>query len=96
VRRHLFIVSRDELELYAYLKEQFGPDSEVEVILDRRRAERRVSSGTAASDRRRRDRRTRADVQAELRLESHVFVTVEEEDSERVRSRSLPTGVKGS
>jgi hypothetical protein len=87
VRRHLFIVSRDELELYAYLREQFGPDSEVEVILDRRRSERRVSHRSVSSDRRRRDRRTRANLQAELRLQSHVFLTVAEDQDDRVPSR---------
>jgi hypothetical protein len=85
--RHLFIVARDELDLYAYLKEQFGPDSEVDVILDRRRAERRAGSRAVPNDRRRRDRRTRADVQAELRLQSHVFVTVAEEEAEAAGSR---------
>jgi hypothetical protein len=84
--RHLFIVSRDETELYAYLKEQFTPDSDVEVILDRRRSERRVSRQDVLSDRRQRDRRVRHDVQVELRLQSHVFLTVAEEQDESVGS----------
>ncbi len=39
--RHLFLVSRHEARLYEYLLERFRDDGNVEVILDRRRGERR-------------------------------------------------------
>src|SRR5438093_673463 len=39
--RHLFLVSRHEGRLYEYLVERFRDDENVEMILDRRRGERR-------------------------------------------------------
>jgi hypothetical protein len=76
MERHVFVVSRDNFELYAYLKEQFAPDSEVEIILDRRRGERRIGMSRAAENRRRGERRARPDLDLRLRLESHVFFTL--------------------
>jgi hypothetical protein len=77
MRRHIFVVSRSNPDLYAYLKEQFAPESEVEVILDRRRhGDRRKGTGHAAEDRRHGDRRARQQVDAVLRLQSHVFLTL--------------------
>jgi hypothetical protein len=77
MRRHIFLVSRCNPELYVYLKEQFAPESEVEVILDRRRhGDRRKGTGHAAEDRRHADRRARQQIDAVLQLESHVFFTL--------------------
>ena len=39
--RLLFIVARDQLDLWHHLKRDFAQEAEVEVILDRRRGERR-------------------------------------------------------
>jgi hypothetical protein len=39
--RHLFLVSRNDARLYEYLVERFRDDGNVQVILDRRRGERR-------------------------------------------------------
>jgi hypothetical protein len=76
--RHLFLVSRHEGRLYEYLLERFRDDTNVEVILDRRRGERRRrSSGQAhEADRRRSDRRTRREVDLELKVRSHVILTL--------------------
>lgn len=53
----LYIVARDERELYEYLTRTVDPDR-VRVILDRRRAERRFGLGAPPGlERRRRDRR---------------------------------------
>src|SRR5215467_1897568 len=68
--RHLFLVSRHEARLYEYLLERFRDDSNVVVILDRRRGERR----------RRSDRRTRREVDLELQVRSHVILTLPEDD----------------
>ena len=79
--RHLFLISRHDLRLYEYLLERFRDDGKVEVILDRRRGERRRQSQSQESDRRRSDRRTRREVDLELQVRSHVILTLPEVDS---------------
>ena len=74
--RHLFLVSRHEARLYEYLLERFRDDGNVEVILDRRRQQRRRNSGHDGPDRRRVDRRTHRDVDLELLVRSHVILTL--------------------
>src|SRR6266446_2155945 len=68
--RHLFLVSRHEARLYEYLLERFRDDGNVEVILDRRRGERRRRSPAQGQepDRRRSDRRTRREIDLELQV----------------------------
>jgi len=78
--RHLFLVSRHEARLYEYLLERFRDDGNVEVILDRRRGERRRRSDAEQQpERRRSDRRTRREVDLELRVRSHVILTIPED-----------------
>ena len=79
--RHLFLVSRHEARLYEYLLERFRDDGNVEVILDRRRGERRRRSDAEPQpERRRSDRRTRREIDLELRVRSHVILTIPEDD----------------
>jgi hypothetical protein len=78
--RHLFLVSRHEGRLYEYLLERFRDDGNVEVILDRRRGERRRRPHGQHPDRRRSDRRTRREVDLELQIRSHVILTLPEDD----------------
>jgi hypothetical protein len=93
--RHLFLVSRYEARLYEYLLERFRDDGNVEVILDRRRGDRRRrsdaqqqpadapqqrSDAQQQAERRRSDRRTRREVDLELRVRSHVILTIPEDD----------------
>ena len=42
VSDHLFIVSRQQLDLYRYLSREFSTEVDVQVILDRRYGERRI------------------------------------------------------
>ncbi len=70
--RRLFIVAHDNPDLAGYLRERF--ESEVEVLLDRRRGERRRAEASAAEDRRRSDRRSRPEIDKEVRLTSYAFV----------------------
>ncbi len=56
--RLLVIVAREELARYAYLKHVFASET-VEVIVDRRRGERRQHERAPAFDKRRGDRRVR-------------------------------------
>lgn len=79
--RHLFIVSRDHAGLEAHLQERFKGDDKVEVIIDRRSAERRRTAASARdAERRRVDRRANTEADRELRTRSHVVVTVPEPD----------------
>lgn len=61
----VLVVNRDRPELYAYLAGQLSGVGDVEVLLDRRRAERRRRSGEHEAERRRGDRR-RSDPGPEL------------------------------
>jgi len=74
--RHLFLVANHEAGLYEYLLERFQKDSNVEVILDRRREQRRRRSGHEGLDRRRVDRRTRREIDLQLLVRSHVILTL--------------------
>jgi hypothetical protein len=79
--RHLFLVSRHEARLYEYLLDRFRDDGNVEVVLDRRRGERRRRPHGQGPDRRGADRRIRQEVDLELRIRSHVILTFPEDDS---------------
>jgi hypothetical protein len=73
--RHLFIVSRSETSLYQYLIERFIDDSNVEIILDRRRGERRRAQ-QGLPERRQADRRTHPEVDLELQSRSLAILTL--------------------
>jgi hypothetical protein len=68
--RHIFIVSRGHRELYEYLAAQFQSDKNVDVILDRRIADRDDGSHVVS------ERRVRPGVDEELKSRSHAVVTV--------------------
>lgn len=72
--RHMFIVSRDNVDLASYLRERFK--TEIKVLMDRRRGERQQSEAGPAAERRQTDRRSRPQVDRELRLTSYAFVTL--------------------
>ena len=78
--RTLFVVSRRSRDLYAYLRERFATDPAVEVILDRRIADRRGPHFPHHLERleRRRaiDRRRRPEVDEELQSRSHAILTL--------------------
>ena len=76
--RYLFIVARDHPELCAHLEREFVTEEGVEVLLDRRRAERRRVSATAPNgDRRRKDRRAHPPIQHELNTLNFALVRAE-------------------
>jgi hypothetical protein len=77
MRRELFIVARDRSDLYRYLTQTFADAENVEVIFDRRSAERRHDPTTVALERRRRDRRSRATVEEDLRSVGYAFLVVD-------------------
>lgn len=73
--RQLVIVSRQHVDLFVYLRDRFAGEAEVEVILDRRVGERRREELPVERERRRTDRRSRPDIDAQLRSRSHVIVS---------------------
>jgi len=74
--RYLFIVSLLHRALYDYLFERFSDDPNAQVILDRRRGERRQAENSVVLEVRRADRRRRPDVSEELRRRSVAVVTI--------------------
>ena len=75
--RHLFIVSRKHPSLHAYLSQHFVDAPEVEVVLDRRRAERRrLERGPDGAERRQGERRTHPGLDRTLEHDSHVFLSL--------------------
>ncbi|HXH83309.1 MAG TPA: hypothetical protein VNN07_10305 [Candidatus Tectomicrobia bacterium] len=75
--RHLFVVSRSSPDFYEYLLERFADDTNVEVIMDRRIAQRRQRETGVPVERRRADRRSRPYVDRELETRSHAIITLE-------------------
>lgn len=67
VSKQLFIIARNRLKLYQYVKRAFQGNESVEVILDRRVGERRRQTGGRSPERRQADRRGRRDVDNQLR-----------------------------
>jgi len=80
--RYLFIVSPQHPWLYRSLSERFSGDHKVDVIVDRRRGERREGGVPVGPDRRRRDRRIRPEIDEELRSRSYAIVILP--DAERL------------
>jgi hypothetical protein len=71
--RYLFIVSLQHEAVYGVL---LSNDSKVDVILDRRRVNRRRASVPVALERRNADRRQHVGINDELRRQSVAVVTV--------------------
>ena len=72
--RFLFVISRQQPQLYEYVRSAFSPEEEVRVIVDRRVADRRRASAPGSAERRRSDRRVRTDVVEELKARGCAFV----------------------
>jgi hypothetical protein len=65
--RLIFLVRRDRRDLFESLQRSFADEKDVEVILDRRIANRRQEDAEHSRERRRADRRVRPAVYAEVR-----------------------------
>jgi len=70
----LFVVARRDPELYGYLRARFADEAGVSVLLDRRVETRRRRMLPAAAERRRADRRTRPEIDEQLRTTSVAIV----------------------
>ena len=73
----LFIVSPHALDHYERLKGIFADTNRVTIILDRRRQERRKTSGTRSRERRRADRRSRPAIDGRLHVHGWAMVRLE-------------------
>jgi hypothetical protein len=76
VRKLVFVVAPGQRKLYESLRRTFAGDDTVEVILDRRTAERRQSRERSPADRRRADRRRRRGVEETLAARGFAVVGV--------------------
>ncbi len=65
--RYLFIVARGRPEIYAELRHQFEGNADVEVLVDRRLADRRVRQESRDPERRRIERRGRRGADSHVR-----------------------------
>jgi hypothetical protein len=76
VPRHLFIVSRQQPDLFSYLSREFSAEPEVTVILDRRQGERRARPAPelAPVNRRQTDRRLKVELVTQLATLGYAFV----------------------
>ena len=72
-KRHLFIIARRVPRMYEELRQSFAGHADIDVILDRRRRERRRQTIPVGIDRRGRERRT-ANIDALLRQLGWVVV----------------------
>ena len=74
---HLFIVSRQQLDLYRYLSREFSTEGDVQVILDRRYGERRVLGERRTvprGERRQTDRRNESEIVSQISTLGYAFV----------------------
>jgi hypothetical protein len=78
VAQHLFIVSRQQPDLFSYLTREFSAEPDVTIIIDRRQGERRVRREDAdgAANRRQRERRLKAELESNLSTLGYAFVRI--------------------
>jgi hypothetical protein len=77
VAQHLFIVSRQQPDLFSYLSREFSAEAEVTVIVDRRQGQRRAYGERAANEERpanENDRRRKAELGGQLSTLGYAFV----------------------
>ncbi len=72
--RGLIIVSRDRPDLWQTLTQEFGQDNEFEIILDRRKGERRSGERLSLDDQVTTDRRSFPRIEDDVRLRQYVLV----------------------
>jgi hypothetical protein len=72
--RCLFIVAREQPDLWHRLRRDFAEDEEIQIILDRRRDERRRGVRAYDPERRRANRRRPRSIGNDLRYRSFVIL----------------------
>lgn len=87
--RHLFIVARQQPDLFSYLSREFSAEPDVTVMVDRRQGERRTARRPLArAERRQSDRRGRAEIAGQLSTLGYAFVRLPDTDASRRPARS--------
>jgi hypothetical protein len=74
---YLFIVAHDQPDLWAHLAREFHGEEGVDVVIDRRRIERRLQRQPASPERRRAERRARPSLKQMLDSMSFALVSTE-------------------
>ena len=72
--QYLFVVAQDKPDLCDYLRGWFSGIPTVQVMLDRRQAERRQRAEANEPGRRRGDRRTQKEIEAEIRQTGFAII----------------------
>jgi hypothetical protein len=92
IRRLLFIVGSRRPEFYESLRRTFRGDDTVQVVLDRRRGERRTARRTgrrrAGPEQRGADRREQLEIQRQLRARGYAVVGVPSSDVSALRPKA--------
>ena len=70
----LIVVAREQRELWRSLVHEFKDVEQIQILLDRRHAERRMPWGPVAYDRRARDRRSLPRLEDDLHARQYVLV----------------------
>ncbi len=77
--RFVYVTSRERRDVFERLSAEFATQSDIRVILDRRRGDRRQTDvPRAGEERRRRDRRGHADLELELRAVGSFITAFED------------------
>ena len=80
--RLLFLVARDQPDLWDQLNKEFSRE-DVSVVVDRRRGERRRAEATGGDERRQSDRRARADIDEEVQARGFYVIRLEPDEFPR-------------
>jgi hypothetical protein len=72
----LVVVARRRPDLYAHIRRAFFTNPRYQLMFDRRRDRRRHTAGLLVLDRRRRDRRTRPEIDEEVRVQGWATVAL--------------------
>jgi hypothetical protein len=92
IRRLLFIVGSKRPDFYESLRRTFRGDDTVQIVLDRRRGERRATRRPTrrgvGSEQRGADRREQLEIQRQLRSRGYAVVGVPSSDASALRPKS--------
>jgi RNA polymerase subunit RPABC4/transcription elongation factor Spt4 len=87
IAQHLLIVARERVRLYEHLRQTFAGDRSVQVLLDRRRRERRQGQSQSTIERRQGERRARPSIDERSRAIRWSLVLLDLVENERQLSR---------
>lgn len=90
LRKQLLVVAQENPHIYEYLKRMFAGNETLEVVMDRRKGDRRGQGMSQLPERRRSSDRRRQEIDHQLRALGWAIVLLDvARDQERTRPRSL-------